>query len=104
MLRRLEQLLHLVVDSHHVGVGLFDSIAKLVEQLVLVCELSLRVLGLVLGGLHHVDDFTELLVLPLDLVFLDLDDAAVVEVTRLIVLTILASHQPLRLHVSIGLS
>ena len=71
-------MLHLVVDSYHVGVHLFDLITESVELLVLHLELIFHVLCLILGRLDNIDDFTKCLVLLFDLIFLDLDDALIV--------------------------
>ena len=70
MVRRLQQVLHLVVSVDHVLLGAVYVISQLLNLLVLRLNLFSEVLGFILSCLHNADHFVQLGILVLDHVLL----------------------------------
>ena len=94
MVRRSQQVLHLVVSVDHVFLGMIDVLTEFLYASILALDLGVEILGLVLRGLDDTDDFIELVVLVANHLLLVLQDLPVVEIPRLVELAVLAALVP----------
>ena len=94
VVRRSQQVLHLVVSVDHVFLGMIDVLTEFLYASILALDLGVEILGLVLRGLDDTDDFIELVVLVANHLLLVLQDLPVVEIPRLIELAVFAALVP----------
>lgn len=95
VVRRLQQMLHLVVSVDHVLLGSVDVVPQLLDLLVLRLNLLAEVLSLVLRRLHNSNNFVQLAVLVLYQVFLKGQYLSVFQVAGLVKLIVFSSLVPI---------
>ena len=94
-------MLHLVIHIDHVSLSLVNVVFEVVQLLVLERQLSFLVLRLIFGMLDDFCDIFNLFVLVTYFLLLKLKDPLIFEITSLIKLTVLTSHESFCLHVLI---
>mmetsp|Transcript_30556 Transcript_30556/g.35857 ORF Transcript_30556/g.35857 Transcript_30556/m.35857 type:complete len:110 (+) Transcript_30556:147-476(+) len=92
MIRMREQILHFAVCIDHVFLCVIYVIPQLLNTHVLALDLRIEVLRFIFDSLGNADDFIKLLVLVPEHVFLVLEDLAVVQIARLVKLTLVIAH------------
>ena len=81
-------MLHFSVSVNHVSLCAIDVITELFNAHILTLDRFAEVLGLVLGGLDYTYDCSKLLILIADHFLLVLKDLTVIEITCLVILSI----------------
>ena len=91
MVRCSKQRLHLVVSINHVLLRAVDILSQLLNLCVLSLNLTVEVLRFVLSGLDDSDDLLKLPILILEHILLQPEHLFVIQVARLVELTVLTA-------------